>query len=296
MKTNWNQLPVFVIAIGVAILMATYSGPHSELVFVIGFAVIFGAISFSGIRNSLLKSRLRKQGVPGTARLVSSETTGTYSGHSPEMRLLLDVTGEAGQTWQATVTQVFSPAELYALAPGTQFAVLYDPTDPIKVVLGQPDAANPHQPVGSGSAGLAGASPAAVSVSFTPAAAAYLAGAAPPPAAPAPPNPTLVAAYRELLARQDVIGQRLAAAGTLAPATVLNNLPLNATMNSGNDPVVLLMLQVTPATGPAFTAELPAPIAHDRVARFAPGCTVYVRYDPADTRQVALVGSERPAG
>lgn len=266
MKTNWNQLPVFAIAIGAIIFMCTYSGPHPEWAFPIGFAVIFGAVSFSSIRSSLLKARLRKAGVPGTARLLSADTTGTYSGHSPEMRLLLDVTGEASQHWQATVIQLFSPAELYALAPGTQFAVLYDPADQTKVVLGQPDAANPHQPATS------------------------------PPAAPAPPpNPALVAAYRGMLARQTALGQRLATAGTLVPATVLTNVPLNATLN-GHDPVVLLVLQVMPATGPAFTAELPAPIAHDRVAAFAPGCTVYVRYDPADTQQVALVGSEKPVG
>ena len=270
MKTNWNQLPVFAIAIGAAIFMFAYSGPHAEWAFIGGFAVIFGAVFFSGIRNSLLKSRLRKDGLPGTARLISSETTGTYSGASPEMRLTLAVTGAAGQTWQATATQMFSPGELYALAPGTQFAVLYDPTDPTKVVLGQPDAANPHQPAAS-------------------------AGAASAATAPAPPNPALVSAYREMLARQDAIGQRLVSAGTLAPATVLTNVPLNATM-SGRDPVVLLMLHVTPAAGAAFEAELPAPLAADRVAFFAAGCTVYVRYDPADTRQVALVGSEKPVG
>ena len=261
MKINWNQLPVFAIAIGVAIFMFAYSGPHQGLALIIGFVAIFGAISFNSIRNSLLKSRLRKAGVPGTARLLSADTTGTYSGTSPEMRLLLDVTGEAGQKWQATVIQMFSPAELYALAPGTQYNILYDPTDQTKVVLGTPDAANPHQP--------------AVPVVAT--------------------TPALVTAYRDMLARQDAIGQRLAAAGTLAPATVLTNVPLHATMN-GHDPVVLLMLQVIPTTGPAFTAELPALLAADRMVFFAPGCPVYVRYDPTDTKQVALVGSEKPAG
>lgn len=291
MKINWNQLPVFAIAIGVAIFMFTYSGPHADWAFIGGFVVIFGAISYSGIRNSLLKSRLRKEGVPGTARLVSADTTGTYSGHSPEMRLLLDVTGEAGQTWQATVIQTFSPADLYALAPGTQFAVLYDPNDQSKVVLGQPAATNPHQPAAG--AVTPGAAPMRVQVVVN----ANGATAAPPPAAAAPANSALaVAAFREMLDRQTALGQRLATAGTLAPATVLRNVSLNATMNGGLDPVVLLLLQVTPTTGPAFTAELPAPIAHDRVAFFAPGCTIYVRYDPADTRQVALVGSEKPVG
>lgn len=262
MKINWGLFPLLAFMAVVSCFLFTYDGPHREWASWAGFIVLFVAISFSSIRYHLLRAHLRKDGLPGTATLVSATTTGVSSGNSPEISLQLTVTSEAGQTWSATVTQLFSPTALYALAPGTQFRVLYDPADPSQVVLDTP-AADSHQPVR-------------------------------PPAGPL--TPVLVAAYRELLARQQAIDQRLASSGTLAPATVLTNAPLNATMNEGQDPLVLLVLQVAPAAGPAFSVELPAPLAHDRVAFFAPGCTVYVRYDPADPRQVALISSEKPAG
>ncbi len=114
---------------------AFFAGPIIVPVFIGILALIFLAAFSSVMRNSLLKRRLQKEGLPGTAKLVRADSTGVSSNDNPQMKLTLAVTGQDGQSWEAIVRQIIPQSQLYAMAPGTMFNVLYDPADKTKVVL-----------------------------------------------------------------------------------------------------------------------------------------------------------------
>ena len=59
-------------------------------------------------------------------------------------------------------------------------------------------------------------------------------------------------------------------------------------MTVNDDPVAWLDLEVRPETGPAFQARTKCLIPRLDVPRFQPGCTVPVRYDPADHSRVGV--------
>ncbi len=264
MKTNWGVLP----ALG-GLFLFTYRGPHPERAFIVYFVLLFSMFFWNGWRTALLKRRLRKEGLAGTARLIRTETTGIRSGSDPELKLFLAVTGQGGETWEVSMRQIVPQNELYAMAPGTMFSVLYDPQDKSKVVLDNRPQATPASVTVSSTTSLPGFSAAGDAAATT-------------------------QAYQAMKTAQDAVQSRLASVGTLAKAKVLTCVPLPATINH-KDPLMLLMLEIQPEDVPAFTGQVSGFIDSTRTDRYAPGCVIYVKYDPADKSQIALVGSEEPA-
>ena len=92
--------------------------------------------------------------------------------------------------------------------------------------------------------------------------------------------------------KQDAVQRRLAG-GTLAPVKVLTCTQLAVNTNQ-QAPFVTLLLEVQPEYGQPFTAQVNGTPVVPQVDKYAPGSIVYVHYDPANTSEVALVGSERP--
>ncbi len=272
MKINWGVLPIFVVAILGSFLLFAYRGPHPEYAFIGFFVVIFSMFGWNGWRTALLKRRLRKNGLAGMGRLLTAISTGFRSGSDPEMKLALEVTGQNGETWEAAVRQIIPQAQFYTLAPGTMFPVLYDSLDKSKVVL---DSTRSHS---------------SVSVKATVSVNAVLPQALQGPGDAA----ATVQAYQEMIARQDTVSRRLLTTGIVSEAKVLTCLPLHATMNH-KDPLMMLMLEIQPENEPPFTGQVSGCLDSTRLDRFLPGCLIYVRYDPSDKSQIALVGSERPA-
>ncbi len=275
MKVNWGVLLLLAVG-GVGVYyLPSYRGPHPEY-FVIGYvALFFSVLSWGSLRTVALKRRLQKDGLAGTARLVRADTTGVTINDVQQFKLTLAVTGQNGETWEASVRQGIPQTQLYALAPGTVFPVLYDPSDKSKVVLNSQSQA-------TGTLEPSVASVFATASAFT----------QKDPSASGDPAAT-AQAYREMAAKQDAVQKRLLPTGVLAPATVVTCAPLHATMNH-RDPLVMLMLEVQPERSPVFMSQMSVCLDVTRLDRFAPGCIVYVRYDPADTSEVALVGSEKP--
>ena len=74
--------------------------------------------------------------------------------------------------------------------------------------------------------------------------------------------------------------------GLPARATILKISDIGITIN--DDPVALLEVEVHPAHGATFRARTKCLISRLEVPQFQPGCSIPVRYDPADHRRVGV--------
>jgi hypothetical protein len=74
--------------------------------------------------------------------------------------------------------------------------------------------------------------------------------------------------------------------GLPAKATILKISDTGMTIN--DDPVAYLDLEVHPANGAAFRARTKCLISRLEVPQFQPGCSIPVRYDPADHTRVGV--------
>jgi len=60
---------------------------------------------------------------------------------------------------------------------------------------------------------------------------------------------------------------------------------------NGNNPYAEIEMEVLPEDEPAFEAKVKNLISEQSVAKYQPGQTVYVKYDPADQSRVAMFHS-----
>lgn len=287
MKIRWGWLLIFVFVLAEGFLFSSHDDTRRGSGLILLVLFFMSMFFWNGWRTALLRRRLRKEGVAGAARLIRTETTGMRSGNDPELKLFLAVTGQGGETWEASMRQIISQNELYAMAPGTLFSVLYDPQDTSKVVLDNRPQATPASVTSMqlGNANQTGNASVSMTVSSTTSF----------PGFPAAGDAAATTqAYQAMKAAQDAVQSRLASVGTLAKAKVLTCVPLPATINH-KDPLMLLMLEIQPEDAPAFTGQVSGFIDSTHTDRYAPGCVIYVKYDPADKSQIALVGSEKPA-
>jgi len=74
--------------------------------------------------------------------------------------------------------------------------------------------------------------------------------------------------------------------GQPAKAVILRISDTGMTVN--DDPVVWLELDVHPDAAPVFQARTKCLISRLDVPQFQPGCTIQVRYDPADHTRVGI--------
>ncbi len=96
-----------------------------------------------------------------------------------------------------------------------------------------------------------------------------------------------------LLAREQVY-ERLRRTGEEARARVLT--VMDTSVRIGDQASMLRFgLEVFPASGPTFRAETQQAISDATRKKFMPGSFVYVRFDPRDTKEVALAGPAEDA-
>ncbi len=85
--------------------------------------------------NKTRKEHIRASGRPATARLVKSETTGAGGGTSAVMKICLELTDEAGETWPVELQRSLSPDKYHLLAPGTEFKAWHLPDNRREVTV-----------------------------------------------------------------------------------------------------------------------------------------------------------------
>ena len=202
--------------------------------------------------NTAQNRALAATGETAPATIVKVWDTGMRVNDNPRIGILLDVRPATQPAFQAEVKQVVSIVQMPQFQPGIGVEVKYDPNDTKKVMI-------------SAITGMAGGA----------AAGGYV-------------QPTMQAGQAEQMLRQiDANNQAILANGVSAPATVLMYTPMGINVN-GHNPAASLMVEVRPNGQPSFQAECKGVIAEQSVAKYQPGSTIYVKYDPNDTTRVSI--------
>jgi hypothetical protein len=91
--------------------------------------------------------------------------------------------------------------------------------------------------------------------------------------------------------RQRSVNKQLMATGETAPATLVTMQQTGVKMTVGVNESwqVNLLLQVQPADGSAFQAQVPHMVSVLEIPQYQPGATLLVRFDPNDRTKVAVL-------
>jgi hypothetical protein len=195
--------------------------------------------------------RLRTQGVPGQASIVSMRQTGVYLNEQPQVELTLQVQTEMHASYQVTVREYVPLMMLGVLSSGRPLPVKVDPADPQKLVIEWGSAL-------SGGTSMAGVQP-------------RMSGAAGSIADTTDFDPEARRAEKE----------RLLATGIAGRATVMSA-RATGDVDSEGRPVYDLVLTIQvpgqqPMQGPARTG-----VPRERVSQLEAGDTVAIKSDPAN--------------
>ena len=102
-----------------------------------------------------------------------------------------------------------------------------------------------------------------------------------------PPPGVTAASAGTLLHRWQAQADELNLTGRPATAVIRQFEPLGVTVNKIGV-AATLRVEVTPADGPPFLSEVHGVFSVARMHNYAPGSTIHVKHDPADTRTVAI--------
>ncbi|MBX3046311.1 MAG: DUF3592 domain-containing protein [Anaerolineales bacterium] len=130
--TDWvNQyLPGFVSSNGELSLLSEISIGVTIALSVLSMFLIFGSVFVSAAFNK----RLRQNGKPATAKVVSLASTGTRINGQPVVRFMLEVQPSDRSAFHAETEQLVDQVNLPRLQPGHEVQVRYDP-DSLDVAL-----------------------------------------------------------------------------------------------------------------------------------------------------------------
>lgn len=204
--------------------------------------------------------RIRTQGLPGQARIVSMTQTGVYVNEQPQVALTLEVTTDMQGPYQVTVKEYVPLIALGRLSSGMPLPVKVDPADPNNVIIEWESAG------GIPSAGLG--APMAAGAGF----------GAPMAVGAAPSTPS---------GNSDEVKARVLAEGVPGKATVLQAQDTGQVDADGRRIYdLLLFIQVDgrpPMQGPARTGIPP-----ERLDQLEQGDTVPIKADRSNPAVIAV--------
>lgn len=79
--------------------------------------------------------QIAQTGVPGQARILNVQQTGTYINRNPVVDILVEVHPQTGQPYQTNVRRLVSMFQISQFQQGAVVPVRIDQTDPTKVVI-----------------------------------------------------------------------------------------------------------------------------------------------------------------
>jgi hypothetical protein len=218
---------------------------------VIAFAiagVFVGRLAMNGMKNR----EVLAHGEAAPAVILKSWQTGTVMNDiNPQIGLLLDVRPANRPAFQAETKMFIPMMQVPQFQPGAVVQVKYDPNDPRKVAV---DA------VGG-------------SLDTAPAA--------------APADPARVQALQQMLEQMKAMQDDVGARGVSAPALILTASDTNVKVN-GDNPLMTFQLQVQATDRAPFQATTQGVVGVSATAKYQPGKTVWVKYDPSDASKVIL--------
>ncbi len=100
-----------------------------------------------------------------------------------------------------------------------------------------------------------------------------------------------VAAAQKLVLDSQLLEDDLSDRGIAAPAEVIAADKMGVRLYNGASELMNLTLDIQPAQGTSFRSQAQAAIVQASLGKYAAGAKVNVKYDPADTNRVILVGA-----
>jgi len=227
-------------------------GGMSALFIIIPIVIAVVVIFFVVRMTRGLSAGSIKNGITAQGTILRTWDTGTTINDNPVVGFALNVTPTTEPAFQVEMKQIVSRIQIGAFLPGATVQVVYDPADHKKVkiqsVLGMP---------GTGAPAVAGL------------------GAA---------NPQQV---EQMLLAKEQTYNAIRSMGEAAQATILTASDMNIRVNDTGS-MMSFRLEVRPTAKPVFQAETQGAISDTARAKYQPGQTVWVKFNPNDLTQVAL--------
>jgi len=259
-----------VIGLGAAIfgvviafsVMPGNSGFVSFIPIISGVAVILivplvlGVVFLKIIRPMFQANALLKTGEPAQARVLRLWDTGVTLNDSPQVGLLLEVQRQNYPAYQVETKTFVSRLQTSQFQPGAMLNVRVDRADPNKIAVESINAAQQYynQPY--------------YQQSFA-------------------QQQAQAQQAEEMMRQIDAFNRSVAAVGEPAQALILRSWEMGINVN-GNNPALGLWLEVRPNNRAPFQAEAKGIVSGYSLAKFQPGQTVQVRFDPNDNTRVAI--------
>ena len=213
--------------------------------------VFVGRLVMNGMKNRAVLAHVES----APAVILKSWQTGTVMNDiNPQIGLLLEVRPANRPTFQAETKMFISMMQIPQFQPGAVLQVKYDPNDTSKVAV---DAIG----------GSLDAAPAAESA-----------------------DPARVQALQQMLEQMKTMQDDIGARGVSAPAMILTASDTNVKVN-GENPLMTFQLQVQATDRAPFQATAQGVVGVSATAKYQPGKTVWVKYDPSDSSKVILAHS-----
>jgi len=225
-----------------------------SLLIVITVVVLLFVGLFVGrmVMNGMKNREVLAHGVSAQAVILKVWETGTVMNETnPQIGMLLEVRPANRPAFQAETKMFISMIQIPQFQPGAVVGVKYDPNDPRKVAVDS---------VG-GSLDAVAAAPQI--------------------------DPARVQALQQMLEQMKVMQNDLGARGVSVPAMILTASDTSVKVN-GDNPLMTFQLQVQATDRAPFQATAQGVVGVSATARYQPGKTIWVKYDPSDSSKVIL--------
>ncbi|HZT58501.1 MAG TPA: hypothetical protein VFA21_07690 [Pyrinomonadaceae bacterium] len=253
---------IFGLAIAFSVMPGS-AGFLSLIPLVSGVAVVvivplvIGVVFWKVLRPMFQSDALLKTGEPAQARVLRLWDTGVTLNDSPQVGMLLEVQRQNYPAYQVETKTFISRLQTSQFQPGASLNVRVDRADPNKIAVESVNASQAYfgQPY------------------YQPS---Y-----------APQQQAQTQQAEEMMRQIDAFNRSVVAAGEQAQALIMRTWELGINVN-GNNPALGLWLEVRPNDRPPFQAEAKGVVSAYSLAKFQPGQTVWVRFDPNDNTRVAV--------
>lgn len=97
--------------------------------------IMAGSMVIPGIRQTMMESDVRKNGVGVGATIVSRSRAGSFEGGLPVYRLTFKFKTREGVEVESSLERPLAAEDVMQFEPGNGVTLKYDPTDPKRIAL-----------------------------------------------------------------------------------------------------------------------------------------------------------------